>query len=221
VTDPSTPEATEAVAENSETTESRRSKRAGGGEPGTRRSRRQLLLLGSVVAVLVVVALALLLTQRLGGQMEPLTIETTTVTVPPPTPAEPPIERDTSTALLAALPDAVIGWSVSEQVESAAMTEAGALEGWQLTYTGSETAVVLQVGQWPTPDEATAAAADLVGEATATDQGEVLVDGAAAGTFTTYEVDGGERSVWTNATVVLVAEGPVGTTSTFYDAFPF
>lgn len=220
VTDPSTPEAIDPVAQGGETTASRRSKRAAGGEPASNRSRRQLILIGSVVAVLVVVALALLLTQRLGGQMEPLTIETTTVTVPPPTPAEPAIERDTSTALLAALPDAVIGWSVSDQVESAMMTELSALEGWQLTYSGRDTAVVLQVGQWPEAEEATAAAAGLVGEATATDQGEVLVAGAPVGTFTTFEVDGVERTVWTNATVVLVAEGPIGTTSTFYDAFP-
>lgn len=179
-----------------------------------------MIVLGGAVAVLVIVAAALLMTQQRGPQ-EPLTIETTTVVVPPPTPAEDPIERDTSTALLAALPGAVLGYAVSEQVESAAMLDLEALEGWQLTYAGTTAELVLQVGQWPTVEESAAAATSLLGEASATDSGDVVVAGEPVGTFTTLAVDDEtERTIWTNASVMFVIEGPTGTTRAFYDAFP-
>lgn len=209
------------VAPEGETAESRRSKRAAEGEPSSRGpGRRPLILIGAVVTVLVLVLVALLLTQRLGGQMEPLTVETTTVIVPLPTPVEPPIERDKSTALLEALPDTVLGWAVTEQAEAATMTDLSALEGWQLTYGASDSELVLQVGQWPEAQEATDAATGLVGDATPTEQGDVLVGDTVVGSFTTFEIDGGERTVWTNDTVVFVVEGPVGVTGTFFEAFP-
>lgn len=175
--------------------------------------------------MLVIVVVALLLTQNRGG-MEPLTVETTTVVIPPPTPDEDPIERDTSTPLLAALPDSVLQYAVSEQVEAEAMLDLDALEGWQLTYSAGDDRIVLQVGQWPTTEEATEAATTLLGEvpeSAATVSGDVVVDGEPVGTFTTtFEADGTtERTVWSNSTAVFVAEGPRDATRPFYDAYPF
>lgn len=221
MSDPSTPEPIDLADQQDETRASRRAERGVDGAAGSARSsRRRLFLLVAVVAVLVVVAVTLLLTQR-SGQIEPLVVETTTVRLPPPTPAQDPIERDTSTALLAALPDAVLGYAVSEQTESAAMLDRSALEGWQLTYEAVDATVVLQVGQWPEAEEAAEAATAIVGDATATEQGEVRVGDAVVGTFTTLETDDVERTVWTNGTAVFVVEGAVGATRTFYDAFPF
>jgi hypothetical protein len=222
VTDPSPLDPVDTGEEGETSRRSRRSRAEtdGGASPGLWGRRRLVILLGAAVAVLVIVAAALLLTQG-RGQQEPLTVETTTVVGPPPTPAEDPIERDTSTALLAALPGAVLGYAVSEQVESAAMLELEALEGWQLTYSSTGSEVVLQVGQWSTAAESSAAATSLLGDATATESGDVLVGGEAVGTFTTVAVDETtERTIWTNATVTFVIEGPSGSTRTFYDAFP-
>jgi len=222
VTDPSPLDPVDVGEEGESSRRSRRSRAQpdGGASPGPGGRRRLVILLGGGVAVLVIVAAVLLLTQQ-RGQQEPLTVETTAVVGPPPTPAEDPIERDTSTALLAALPGAVLGYAVSEQVESAAMLELEALEGWQLTYSSTGSEIVLQVGQWPTAAESTAAASSLLGDATATDSGDVIVAGETVGTVTTVAVDETtERTIWTNSTATFVIEGPTGSTRTFYDAFP-
>lgn len=191
------------------------------GSPPPNRSRRRLLILiGAVVGLLVIALVALLLTQN-AGRRDPMNVVTITHQAEPPTPEVEPIEREKGTPLLEALPDVVLGYAVTEQTESATMLEAFALEGWTLTYTGAEAAVVLQIGQWPTDDEAQRVFADIVGEEAATAEGEVLVGGEAVGTFVVQQVDGGERTVWRNGTAVLVAEGPSGATQEFYEAFPF
>ncbi len=183
--------------------------------------RRQLLIaLGAVVAVLVGVLIALQLIR--GGEGDPYIVETTTVTAGEPTPGD-PIELDTGTALAAAMPGTVLGYAVSEQSESTAMLDLHALTGLLLTYSGSSDAVVLQVGQWPDGAEATdalTALRDVDGEIVGEDA-DVVVDGDTVGDVQTLLLpDGTERTTWRNGTVVLVAEGPEGTTRAFYDAFP-
>lgn len=179
------------------------------------------MLIGVAVAVLVALAVTLLLTQQ-RDQPEPGSIETTTVMLPPPTPEEDPIERDTSTALLAALPGSVMAYAVSEQTESEQMLDLGALEGWRLTYTAGDDAVVLDVGQWASADDAAEAATALLGSAETTDEADVLVAHEPMGTVATIAVDETtERTIWTNSTVVFVIEGAAGTTRAFYDAYPF
>ncbi len=184
------------------------------------------MLIAVAVAVLVAVAVTLLLTQQ-RDQAEPGSIETITVVLPPPTPEEDPIERDTSTALLEALPGSVLQYAVSEQSEAETMLELDALEGWRLTYSGGADEIVLQVGQWPTAEEATDAATALLGEVpeeAMTERGDVAVADEVVGTMTTI-VDAPdattERTIWTNSTVVFVVEGPRDATRPFYDAYPF
>lgn len=184
--------------------------------------RRLLVVLGVVVAALVVVLVVLLVT-RGGGERDPMQVVTVTLDPGAETPPVEPVERDTGTALLEALPDVVGGYAVTEQNESEAMLDAGALEGWSLLYTGAEGDVTVQVGQWPTEEEAVAAFDDLVADGgDATTEGDVVVDGDTVGGFVVQPVDGaGERTVWRNATAVFVAEGPAGTTQPFYETFPF
>ena len=219
---PGEPAGENVAPEAEEPAETRRTNRAAGRRAAAFwSSRRRILVLGGAVAVLVVVAVTLLLTQQ-RGPSEPITVVTTTVAVPAPTPEQDPIERDTSTELLAALPDTVLQYAVSEQIESERMLELDALEGWRLTYASADDAVVLSVGQWPTTEEATEAAAALLEDATPIDEGDVLVDGEPVGTFTTSAADDAtERTIWTNSTVVFVVRGATGTTHTFYDAFGF
>lgn len=191
----------------------------GDAAPPARRS-RLLLVVGAAAAVLLVVLVALLLT-RGGDQRDPITVVTRTEPAVSPSPQSDPIERDTSTALLEALPGTVLGYAVSEQTESEQMLDAHALEGWTLTYSEPDTAVVLQVGQWPDGKEAKAAWTALIGDAQPSAEGDVLVGDDTVGGVVTV-VDGDvERTIWRNRSAVFVAEGPVGTTQPFFDGFPF
>lgn len=197
----------------------------GDGEPGEPAppadQRKRLIIIGAaVVGVLLVVLVVLLLTRDPGS--EPMTVVTITQEATVPTPQTEPIDRDTSTDLLAALPDTVLGWALSEQTESASMLEAHALEGWTLTYADPDGAVVLDVGQWPVGKEALAAYESLLGDAEATSSGEVVVGDDEVGEYVTQQVDEDtDRTVWRNRTAVFVAEGPSGSTQAFFDAYPF
>ncbi|WP_163540753.1 hypothetical protein [Occultella kanbiaonis] len=165
------------------------------------------VLVIAVVAV-ITVFVAMLLSDR-GDAGDPSV--TITTTGPVPTPEAEPIARDTGTALLAALPDTVLGYAVSAQVADEAMVTAGAVEGWQLTYTGADGDVTVRVGQWGSAEEVAAAlpAVAALDGADVVEDGQVDVAGAAAGTFQILETaDGVGRAVWTNGTVGFVVDGP-------------
>ncbi|WP_165962858.1 hypothetical protein [Occultella glacieicola] len=161
-----------------------------------------------VVVAAVTVFVAMLTSDRGGAASAPTT--TVTTTGPVPTPQTEPIARDTATALLAALPDTVLGYAVSAQVADEAMVAAGAIEGWQLTYTGADGDVTVRLGQWETADEAAAALPGLAAAdgAEVVEEGEVEAAGAPAGTFQILSVDGAGRAAWTNGTVAIVVDGP-------------
>ncbi|MBZ2198063.1 hypothetical protein [Occultella gossypii] len=178
------------------------------------------VLVIAVVAV-ITVFVAMLLSGR-GDAGDPSV--TITTTGPVPTPEAEPIARDTSTALLAALPDTVLGYAVSAQVADEAMVTAGAIEGWQLTYTGADGDVTVRVGQWESVEEAAAAlpAVAALDGADVVEDGQVDVAGAAAGTFQILEAaDGAGRAVWTNGTVGFVVDGPdADSVRGVYQAYP-
>jgi len=194
-------------------------------EAATRRSRRRRLsrrvvVVAAAAAAAVIALVVVLVVQSNNGPRDPIVTVTITEQGTLPTPPTDPIERETSTALQAALPDAVLGYAVSDQVESEAMAELSALEGWQLTYTGADDEILLEVGQWPDNREAERAYDAVVGDAEPIAEGDVVVDGDTVGTFVVQEIDDGtERTLWRNGTALFVASGPSGTTQTFYDAF--
>lgn len=182
--------------------------------------KRLVIVIATVVGLLLAVLVGLLIA-RGGGQREPITVETVTVAAVSPSPVTEPIERDTPTALLAALPGTVLGYAVSEQVESEQMLAAYALEGWTLTYSDPDAVIVLDAGQWPDEREATAAWDALVADAQPIASGEVVVGGEPAGDVVTAVEGETERTIWRNRSAVFVAQGPVGTTQSFFDGFPY
>ena len=118
--------------------------------------------------------------------LEPVPGET--ITGPTPTPAVTPVERDKSTALLAALPDAVLQWAVSAQtvddpaaVAAAAGVTGQPLEAYTLTYSDGSgdatTDVTVAVTQWRTPEAAAAYVAALGLEGTVSREEPVVVAG--------------------------------------------
>lgn len=196
-----------------------------GTSAGPRRpSRRVLLIAGAVVVALLVGVLVTLQLTR-GGDRDPMSVVTITEEVGPPTPVTEPIARDRSTALLDALPDVVLGYAVSAQETSPLMLDQHAVEGWSLTYSDPQQAVVVQVGQWPTDVEAQAAfdaIRDAAGVEPAAAPVDVSVGDQVVGTMVLQQLDDEtERTLWRNGTAVLVAEGPPGTTQPVYDAYGF
>lgn len=175
------------------------------------------MAVGAVATVLVAAAITLAVIQNAQNQ-DPIVVVTTTRPAPQPTPPE-PVERDTSTPLLAALPDTVGAYAVNDQRTSEAMPEA--LEAWQLTYVSADDELVLDVGQWPTADDAQAAVDALLDGRQTEESADVMVDGDVVGTVVTIAADDGtERTIWSNATVVFVVSGPEGATYPFYLAYP-
>ncbi|UFU02513.1 hypothetical protein LQF12_13590 [Ruania suaedae] len=199
-----------------------------GGATGTIRPRRRrprwlLPVLVAAVVVLLVV-LGLLLRPVLFGGDEPSPSPATQAGTETGSAAPEPIERDASTALLAALPDVVHGaedFAVTAQESDPEPLGVNALESWRLTYTGPEDAVGVRVGQWEDPEEAEETLAALTEGVEPVESGEVEVEGEPAGRYVITEAGDGARVAWTNATVVLVAETPdVETASAFYRAYP-
>lgn len=165
-----------------------------------------------MVAALLATLVVLLLTQS--GARAPISV--VTITTEPAEPA-PPAERETATALLAALPDTVLSYSVTDQAASAELA-AAPLEEWTLHYASHGAQITLAVGQWPTDAEAQVAF-DALGDLEAL--GEVSVAGDMVGDVGTQGIDGHtERTIWRNGTAVFIATGPTGLTRAFYDAFP-
>lgn len=183
------------------------------------RRRRILVLLGAVVAVAAVV-LAVMLLNRPDPEpivLDPLPGET--VIGPTPTPAVPPIERDTSTALLAALPDAVLGWAVSDQAVVQELLDLGALEAYTLTYTAEADEVTLVVASWRSPEAAQGYVDSLGLEGVPSREEDVLVAGEPVGRMQAFTAGDVDRVVWTNGATSFAVLAPTGQGTVFYDAF--
>src|SRR5665647_823943 len=117
-----------------------------GGKPGRRRPPLWLLIVIGLVVVGAIVAVALALANRPEAQAEGLNPETVTPAVP--TPTVEPVVRDGGSAFLQSLPATVRGYALAEFVEFEPLLIAGALEGYQLTYTDGTQNLVLYAGQW-------------------------------------------------------------------------
>lgn len=188
--------------------------------------RRRWVVLG-VVGGLVLVgggATAAVLASR--EPTAPVTPPAVTITNPVPTPAAAPAAREESTALVAALPDAVLQWAFAGVVQEEGPR--GALETYRVTYTdGAAGEVVLRVTQMRDAAAAGEVAGRLAGAfAEATPDGAalqlpVMVGGQAASeaTVRTSPTAAG-AATWVNGTVALHAEGPSDSIEDFFRAFP-
>lgn len=196
---------------------------SGEGARGLAPRRRRLLLVGAAVLAVVVIVVAVLIAV-LGsrGDREPAALPGETVTAPLPTPAVEPVAKESGTAFFDALPATVLQFALAEA--QAADLGAGALEGHRLVYTdGADSTVVVQAGQWRTPEAAAAQrdawVAAAAGEQSAT--GEVGVGDAVTGTYTiVVQPDGQAVATWSNGTAVIQATGAVGDIERFYAAYP-
>ncbi len=194
--------------------------------PGEAKGRRPRWLLPTLIALVVglLVVLAVLLVPLLDGDDEPDASPSPTASEPATTAAPDPIERETATPLLAALPDTVEAaapYAITAQDADPEPLDPNALESWHLTYTGPADAVTLRIAQWEEAGEAEETLSTLTEGADPVETGEVEVDGEVAGRYVVWETDDDARVAWTNATVVLIADGPdVETVTTFYRAYP-
>lgn len=218
-----------------------------GGKPGRRRPPMWLLIVIGLVVVGVIVAVVLALANRTEPQAEVLNPETVTLAVP--TPTVEPVVRDGGSAFLQSLPATVRAYALAEFVEYEPLLIAGALEGYQLTYTDGTQNQVLYAGQWrdaasaeaaldgvlaaqaqPAADAAAAPAEETTDAATdaATagpvpepEQGTVEVDGQQVGRYLFVQRADGTGSIWwTNTTVLLQIDGLAKDLRDVYAAFP-
>lgn len=215
--------------------------RAAARVPAPRRSLlRPAVIWPAVAALVVVVAVAafLLLRDNLGAP-EASPAPTVTRTLPAPTATTDPVDRGEGSALFVALPGTVrqyvlIAISPADTAVSAdpavPAVDGGALEAYSLTYAGAlpdagdpaDVEYTVQVSQWATAEEATAAAAALAAPlAPASSTGQVQAVGVSVGAFSLFGEDGPGTAdaVWTNGTVVLHASGPAADIRNFYLAF--
>lgn len=191
--------------------------------------RRRLVVLGGLVAVVAVVVAAFVW-PGFARSTEPATAAsptaTTTVTAAAPSPRVSPIARTDTSAFAQALPATVLDFALVAEQPDKAFVEAGALESYAFTYadgTAPDAAKVTVVaGQWPTADEAKAAATQALSSVGApTETGDVVdVDGNTNGTYVIVEPgDGTATVVWSNVTAVLKATGPADAVRSLYRAF--
>lgn len=148
-----------------------------------------------------------------------------TILGPTPTPALSPIERETGTALQAALPDAVLQWALTEQAgidltETAQVLNPTSppLEGYTLTYSDGEQTATLSATQWRTPTDAQAAAGAVAADGQILREEDVLVETSVVGHMVATADQGSETVVWTNGALLLVLIAPGGEALAFYDA---
>jgi hypothetical protein len=194
-------------------------------------ARRRLVALIVLLALLGgVVAFAALVWPGFASGGEAKKPAEVAVTAPPATPTIEPVERTAETELGKAMPASVLQFALRAETATAALEDAGAIEGHELTYADGDgdgaTTVTVLVGQWATDEEAEdayqerlAAAVGAGGDATST--GDVEVGGETVGTYAVTPVDAGSATVtWRNGTVVLQATGPTDVIEPFYTAFP-
>lgn len=179
----------------------------------------------AVLVGIVVVALGVLLWVLFRPAPEPVVLPPVpgpTVTGPAPTATIQAVERDTSTELLAAIPDIVLRWSVASQEPQADLLAQGAREAATLVYRDSDEEgapeLTLATAQWRSP-EAAAAYVDSLGlEGVPVQEGEVLAGGQPVGWMALYEGES-DRLVWTNGSTSFSVLAPSGAALPFYSAF--
>lgn len=211
---------------------------AEGGEPEPVPGRRRWVLPVVVVALLVVVVGAVWGVLHATGTP---TVTTSTLLVPSPTPTVEPVARTATSAFAAALPTSVLQYALASSVNDDEWLGKGALEAYAETFTdGTGTTLGLQVGQWATPQEATAVlgaltAAPATATAAATPGASATADaaglprtgtvdaaGQAVGSYVIVDNgDGTGTATWTNGTALLQLSGPVTEIARAYSAFPF
>lgn len=191
------------------------------------------VIIWSVVGAVVVVAAAvvgflLLQGDDEGSQAAPSPVPTVTHTLPAPTATTDPVARGEGSALFTALPGTVRQYVLTSITPGDLAAQAGALETYDLSYAGAlgdaDAVYTVQVTQWATPEDATAAADALSASfAPASSTGEVQAGGAAVGAFSLFgegtSTSETAHAVWTNGTVVLHASGPAADITNFYLAY--
>lgn len=204
--------------------------------PGTG---RPAWLIPAIVAGVVVLAagiVAIVLSNRGAGEAAPPptpSVVVTTVVAPVPTPVVAPVPREATSPFAAALPVTVLQYALASSAADDATVAAGALEAWldQLSDGGTGT-VTVAASQWPTSQEASDHAAELVAavptaEPTATAPadpdlprtGDVVVAGAPVGTYTITANGPAGVAVWTNGTGAFQLTGPVEEIVNLYNAY--
>lgn len=156
-----------------------------------RSSGRRVLLIVAVAFVLVVALIVVytLVSDRQGGQAEPVTPDPITTTLAPPTPVGEPIELGGDSPLARALPDVVLDHVLRAQEPDAdAFADHRALEGWLLTYSAPGSDIDVHVLQWPDAADAVAFTEDVVAQQDLADgegrrSGDVAVQGESAGRY--------------------------------------
>ena len=184
--------------------------------------RRRRIVVSAIAAVIVVAVVGLIIFLSTRGEPEPIVLDPIpgeTITAPVPTPAVAPIERDTSTPFLAALPNAVLQWAVAAQAPADDLRALGALEAHTLTYTDGTAQLTVVTAQWRTPEAAAAYVASLGLEGVPVREEDVLVGGQPVGRMAAYTSETGDTVVWTNGNTSFFVTAPVGAGATFYDAF--
>jgi hypothetical protein len=159
---------------------------------------------------------------------EPDAPEPQTVVLPSPTPTVTPVAREPLTAFADALPSSVLRYALTSVSEETPLLLAGALEGYRLDYSdGAGGTVTVLAAQWPTAEEAVAAAGAATAGAAPVDDGEpasgeVVVGGAPVGAWTlTQAADGTGTVTWTNGTALLQATAPLDVVRDVYAAYTF
>lgn len=186
------------------------------------RSRRRGVLIGVGIAV-VILAGALLVLFLNRPAPDPIVLDPLpgqTHTVPAPTPALDPVARDTSTPLLAAIPDEVLQWAITSQEAEPALMTAGALEAYRIVYSDGVADLTLVLAQWRSAELARTEYLDLLGLAgEAVVEEEVMVAGAPVGQMALYDGPEGDLVVWNNGATTLFVTAPSGQGLPFYRAF--
>ena len=211
---------------------------AEGGDPTPPRGRRRWVLPVVLVVLVLVVGGAVVGVLRAKGAAP--TGTASTLVVPSPTPTVQPVARTATSAFAAALPVSVLQYALASSVNDDAWLAKGALEAYTETFTdGAGTTLGLQVGQWATPQEATAVLGALTATPpTATEAatpgatasadasglprtGTVDAAGQAVGSYVIVDNgDGTGTATWTNGTALLQLTGPVVEIARAYSAFP-
>ena len=193
----------------------------------TRRRKAWLIALIAVVVVAAGILVAVLLTREQPVPdpvvLDPIPGEI--VTAPVPTPEIAPVERDKSTAILAAVPDTVLRWAVVSQTPNDLAAEQGVagttklpLEAYTLAYSDGTQELLLGVTVWRSPQDAQQAMAAAQWAGTQSEVADVVAGGQVVGTMFSVESDQGQDVFWTNGSTQLVLRAPAGDALPFYDA---
>ncbi|MFC0644310.1 hypothetical protein [Cellulomonas phragmiteti] len=218
----------------------------GDGPDGTAREGRPAWLLPVAigVGVLVVVGVVVgVLATRGGSDGDAPAPAASTVLVPPPTPGVEPATRTATSAFASVLPTTVLQYALESSQDDAEWVAAGALEAYTETFTdGDGGTLTVRAAQLETAQEATALLERLTAalpptapdtgaptstasaEDDAADQlpstGDVMVAGAAVGTFTVVDAgDGTGIAVWQNGTAVFQLTAPLDDVVDAYAAY--